>query len=337
MSHPYKGLPDHHFWRRSVSAVERHLVDPVVAPRFAISADDRVATAGSCFAQHISRRLSAAGFRYFVAEEGEASRNFGVFSARFGNIYTSIQLLQLFQRAHGAFVPAEEAWARADGRLVDPFRPNVEPEGFASLEDLRRDRDEHLRAVRRMFAEADVFVFTMGLTEGWKSAVDGAVFPLAPGAVAGTYDPAAHLFFNQDVDDVVGDVEAFLEGLRRVNPAVRILLTVSPVPLIATWEQRHVLAATTYSKSVLRVAAEYLIRRHPGVDYFPSYEIITGSFTAGMYYGDDARDVSAVGVGHAMRCFVANYLPGAGEPTAAGLPSTGDIACDEEALAQLRV
>ena len=173
-NNPYQGLDDSHFWRRAVSRVERHRVDPVVATRFHIGSEQQVATAGSCFAQHIARKLRAIGFNYLVAERGDdgldprqaMARNYGVFSARFGNIYTARQLLQLFQRAHGTFAPAEDAWTRPDGRLADPFRPNIEPDGFADIDALHADRELHLRRVREMFASADVFVFTMGLTEG---------------------------------------------------------------------------------------------------------------------------------------------------------------------------
>jgi hypothetical protein len=66
----------------------------------------------------------------------------------------------------------------------------------------------------------------------------------------------------------------------------------------------HVLAATTYSKAVLRVAAETLRRRYERVHYFPSYEIITGSFNRGRYYSDDLRNATEEGVGHVMRLFL---------------------------------
>lgn len=353
---PYSGLGDAHFWRRAVSRVERHLLDPVLSTGFRIAREDRVATAGSCFAQHISRRLGRAGFNYQVVETGEGlpeaerkARNYGVFSARYGNIYNTRQLLQLFRRAHGGFTPADDHWLRPDGRHADPFRPNIEPGGFASLDDLRADRERHLEAVRRMFASADVFVFTLGLTEGWRSRRDGAAYPLAPGVVAGEYSEARHEFVNAGVAETVADLGEFLAALRDVNPRVRVLLTVSPVPLIATHENRHVLVSTTYSKSVLRVAAEEIVRTHEGVDYFPSYEIITGSFNFGTYYEADAREVAEPGVAHAMRCFMANYL----EPAAAGdagppanlhpaesanpQASSGDVVCDEEAIGQIDI
>jgi hypothetical protein len=349
---PYQGLPDHQFWRRSVGNVDRHAFDPVVATKFRIGAGERVATAGSCFAQHISRKLQSIDFNYLQCEDGaqlseaeRKARNYGTFSARFGNLYTARQLLQLFKRAYGRFDSGEPAWQRSDGHWADPFRPNVEPAGFASIEALQADRVVHLAAVRSMFEQADVFVFTMGLTEAWRSREDGAVFPIAPGVVAGDYDPSRYEFVNFSMHETEQDMAEFLVLLKSVNHGVKVLLTVSPVPLVATYEPRHVLVSTTYSKAVLRVAAESLCRRFAWLDYFPSFEIIIGSYNDGAYFEADHREVTSTGVAHAMRCFLANYLEHG--PDAAGdigtpiLPSSpdpgGEIICDEEALDQVRI
>jgi hypothetical protein len=94
------------------------------------------------------------------------------------------QLWQLFQRAYGLFAPADVAWRGADGRYVDPFRPRIQVGGFATVEDLLGERKSHLAAVRRVFEECDLFIFTLGLAEGWVARGGGAVFPLAPGTVA---------------------------------------------------------------------------------------------------------------------------------------------------------
>ena len=347
-SHPYVELPTHQFWRRSVAGVDRHAFDPVVAPRFRIDAQAAVATAGSCFAQHISRKLQSLGFNYLQAEPGagldEAARRagqYGLFSARYGNLYTARQLLQLFQRAYGRFEPAEPAWQRPDGRWADPFRPSIEAAGFESPEAMLADREAHLAAVRGVFEGANLFVFTLGLTEGWRSRDDGAMFPLAPGVVAGEYDPARHEFVNFGVHENEQDLAEFIVLLKSVNPGVKVLLTVSPVPLAATYESRHVLVASTYSKSVLRVVAENAWRRFDWVDYFPSFEIITGSYSQGAYYEADHREVNALGVAHAMRCFVGHYLEGrsVAASTVFVPPSSGDasaLVCDEEALDQVR-
>src|SRR5688572_15492645 len=69
-THPYKQLSDKAFWRRSVGGVPSHEVDPVGAFSLRITPETKVATAGSCFAQHIARHLRAAGFNYYVVEPG---------------------------------------------------------------------------------------------------------------------------------------------------------------------------------------------------------------------------------------------------------------------------
>lgn len=344
-AHPYTGRPAHTFWRRSVSALEPHLVDPVTQPRFTVDKNTRVATAGSCFAQHISRRISRSGYRYLVTEDGShlpeeerANGNYGLFPARFGNIYTPVQLLQLFQECFGQRSTRAEAWQRPDGRYVDPVRQQVDPSGFATPDCVADDRARHLAHVRQMFEQMDVFIFTLGLTEAWRCKADGTVFSSAPGVVGGTFDAARHEFVNFSLQQTDAALREFLAGLRQVNPAAQVLLTVSPVPLMATFTDRSVLVANSYSKSVLRVAAEMAVQDHAWVDYFASYEIITGSFAGGLYYEADHREVNGLGVAHAMRCFMRHYTA-EGEGVDRASPAfsgdhgaSRDVLCDEDVL-----
>ena len=101
---PYRSLPDHRFWRKAIANVPSFAIDPLIDAPFRIAPQHKVATAGSCFAQNIARALQTSGICYFVPESGpadlpeeeRAARNYGVYSARYGNIYTTRQLLQLF-------------------------------------------------------------------------------------------------------------------------------------------------------------------------------------------------------------------------------------------------
>ena len=351
--HPYQSLADKAFWRRAVTDLPRSEVDPVGQFDLRIGPDTKVATAGSCFAQHIARHLRDSGYDYFVAEPGHPilpegvrqASNYGLFSCRYGNIYTARQLRQLMDRAYGRFHPKEDAWFNSLGDVRDPFRPTTQPGGFISEAEMRADRQQHLAAVRRMFQELDVFVFTLGLTECWRSREDGAVFPLCPGVEGGEFDPERHEFYNQGVEDVVDDLRTVVTKLGKINPSAEVVLTVSPVPLTATAApNEHVLSATTYSKSVLRVAAEQLQRRFANVHYFPSYEIITGAFTRGAYYAADLRNVVEDGVSHVMRLFM-QHSTGTGprriesraqDDISAGYIATAqhlvDVECDETHL-----
>jgi len=254
----------------------------------------------------------------------------------------------LFQRAYGLFSPADTAWRRADGRFVDPFRPRIQAGAFATVEDLLADRETHFAAVRRVFEECDLFIFTLGLTEGWVARGDGAVFPLAPGTVASDLDPDAYAFHNFTVAEMEADLGRFINALRNVNPSCRVLLTVSPVALVATYEDSHVLAATIYSKSALRVVAETATRAFPLVGYFPSYEMITGPQARSTFFEDDLREVRPEGVAYVMSVFARHYL-GAEAPMASQAPAAPSrllrdqgelmrevqaVICDEEAIEQ---
>ncbi len=358
MTHPYAQQPDHAFWRQAVAdpaAQDIGLVDPVVAPAFHIDRHQRIATAGSCFAEHVARHLRQAGVRPFITEQAHPivpaavaqAFGYGQFCARYGNVYTSRQLLQLMLRAFGEFTPADSAWPTPQGRWIDPFRPRVHPVGFYSRAELEADREIHFDSVRRMFAQVDVLVFTLGLTETWASREDGAVYPVCPGVLGSQFDPQRHELLNLGVDEVVDDVSRVIELLSYINPGARLVLTVSPVPLVATAGDRHVMVATSYSKSVLRVAAERLSHEWRGVAYFPSYEIITGHYHQGRYFAPDLRSVTDEGVNHVMRLFLHHYL--GLQPAASGIAHLSPAApamdrrteelikvtqthCDEEAL-----
>ncbi len=358
--HPYSVVNEHQMWRRAVTDVACENVDPVVDVPFGIAPETRIATAGSCFAQHIAKALERSGYSYFVSErapEGMSAEmaqagNYGVFSARYGNLYTARQLLQLVRRAYGEFTPEDNAWLRDDGRYNDPFRPQIEPDGFATIAELERSRDDHFQAVRQIVKQADVFVFTLGLTEGWRRRSDGAVFPLAPGTAGGAFDLDRYEFVNFRTDEVIADMAAAITEMRRRNPGLRFILTVSPVPLIATADaKRHVLTATTYSKSVLRVAGEELSRTLGEVAYFPSFEIITGNFNRGAYYAESLRDVRMEGVDHVMRLFFKHFaienwkaddavLVASGSSATrrrveAQIQSLYEIVCDEETIERM--
>jgi len=350
MKHPYADAPAYRRWSRAVAAVPPADVDPVVSMPFRISPSEQIVTAGSCFAQHIARHLRQNGFGFLVTEaahplvpaETAEALNYGVYSARYGNVYTARQMLQLLRRVRGQFRPADDVWERS-GRYFDPFRPSIQPDGFASLREFRLDREQHFAAVLRAFQDMDVLIFTLGLTECWISRDDGAAYPVCPGTVAGDFDDRRHGFVNFSVEDVASDMTAFLEELKEINPRARTILTVSPVPLAATAEDRHVLVSTTYSKSVLRVAAEMLALR-PDVAYFPSYEIVTGAFSRGSYFADDLRSITEDGVGHVMKLFfrhatTASDLPTAPVETVADdflgeMRKVVDAICDEEKLDQ---
>ena len=349
---PYLDLPDKSFWRSGVA--QRCFVDLCDLARLErFSPQDAFATAGSCFAQHIGRNLQKKGARYLDLEpapeslsEQEARRHgFGIYSCRYGNIYSARQLNQLALEALGERTPVERVWEK-DGRYYDALRPSVDPVGHASAGDVLGLRDGHLARVRQLLEQVSVFVFTLGLTESWQLVRDGTVYPTAPGTLAGEYNSTKYCFVNQTYVDILGDLRAFWKTLRGINPSVRMILTISPVPLTATATRDHVLVATTYSKSTLRAVAGDMATIEPGVSYFPSYEIIASHPARAMFFNPDLRTVNQAGVDLVMRHFFESMeLPEATpSKTEAAFPRPAQpqsgsvdsgVICDEESLEEL--
>lgn len=310
-THPYQRVPVTSVWSRSVARD----FDPaalVGTSTRLVRPGERVASAGSCFAANLVPYLEQHGLTYLRTESMHAAFShipgehlgYEAFSASYGHIYTVRQLLQLFQRSMGLFMPVEDRWHTPAG-VLDPFRPGLRYHALSEREfDLLTA--QHLRAVRKMFEEVDVFIFTLGLTEAWISRADGAVFPACPGTVAGTFDETRHAFVNFSVAEMTADLGRLIEGLRAINPRVRLILSVSPVPLVATATNNHVLCATTYSKAALRVVAEETVLRYPRVTYFPAYEIVTGQQAPDSFYESDRRSVSRLAIQTVMYAFLSH-------------------------------
>lgn len=309
-TNPYRQQPDRAFWSRAVARG----FDPVVALAPAeplLRPDDRVMSIGSCFAANLVPWLERSGIEYLrterphpvLAQHGE-NLGYADFSAAYGNVYTSRQLRQLVERAFGRFQPEEDRWYE-QGAVIDPFRPGLR---FPAADDREFDEQtaRHLSATRQACEQATVIVMTLGLVETWVSRRDGAAYPAAPGTIAGRFDPERHVMRVLEVDEIVDDLLTAAAIIRDVNPRSRFIVTVSPVPLVATATGEHVLLATTHAKSVLRVAADRFVRALDHSSYFPSYEIVTGPQAPHDFFEADRRSVSVAGVEAVMRTLLAD-------------------------------
>lgn len=338
----------------AVAAKNPHQIDHLWKPKNLLKKHHKIATAGSCFAQHIGRALKAQGYRWMDAEPAPAfmteglkkSFNYGVFSFRTGNIYTTALLRQWVGWALGKIPVPDEIWVDKEGRFFDPFRPTIEPDGFVSEEELHASRETTLKAIRSVVKSADLFVFTLGLTEGWVDQEHNYVYPMCPGTVAGTFREKDHAFHNFNYGEIRQALRETFGWIKEANPAVRFLLTVSPVPLTATAAGEHVLVATSYSKSTLRAVAGDMTASRADTDYFPSYEIISSFPFRAMFFEPNMRSVAPEGVQFVMKSFfdaqarlarrsgaaVEADQPSAERPGKAIQKSDEDVVCEDVLL-----
>lgn len=344
---PYQGRPSKYFWSRGVLKTSPEIPEFLYEPKFPIDKNTKIMTAGSCFAQHIGHSLKTLGFSvmdkespnpYYFPKNLWASHGYGFYSCRYGNIYTAASLLQLAREAFSLWEPndSELVWQNNSGRFFDSFRQSIDPGGFESSDEVKLLRKYHLLKVKEALIEADLLVFTLGLTEAWTSS-SGVVYQSAPGVVAGRYNNKEFNFINYSFSDIKTQLMEFIDLISSFNPRLKILLTVSPVPLAATYSDIHVLNATVFSKSILRAVAGELYNSFDFIDYFPSYEIISNPWLRTGHYAENLRDVKMSSVSSVMDCFVKSHgfnsnIEAASLVKEEVLSSSYDIVCDEYLL-----
>lgn len=344
MKNPYVDLPEKAFWRLAVANKSMFDISEIWDPKFHITPQSKVATYGSCFAQHIGYALRDRGFNWLITERaiGGCSAklakeyNYRVFTARTGNIYTTSLLKQWTEWALNKKDIPDEIWEK-DGRFYDPFRPRIEPNGFESEKELKLSQQRTVESFRKSIVHSNYFVYTLGLTECWHHK-DGYEYPMCPGTVAGEFNEEVHEFSNQQFNHILKNLSDSIALMREVNPKLKFILTVSPVPLTATKSNKHVAVATMASKSILRAVADQLASNRSHIDYFPSYEIINSPVFKGAFFEPNQRSVNPHGVNFVMdnffKCLRAKY--GVAEvikkATKGGEVKTTDEVCEEELL-----
>lgn len=278
-----------------------------------------IGSAGSCFAFEISYALQRRKFNYVVTEKindpqngvygGEPNEEFARFSANWGILFNTPSFRQLAEKAFGDrelprllapfTVPPNDTKA-----FVDPFRENVY---FLSVEAYEKNYDRHIAAAREAFLKSEVFVITLGLNECWEYLADGSVFSRNPHSLAFT-SLVRHRVLT--VAENVANVQRLIDVVRAHNPKFKLIVSVSPVPFLATarGHEHHVISANTHSKSVLRVAAEEIVKANKDVYYFPSYELV--SACAMNPWEADQRHVNRPTVERVMDLFNAMFVEG---------------------------
>lgn len=338
MDHPYTGLDRHYYWRTAVSEKDPGArFQDIWTPRFSISRKTRLISAGSCFAQHVGGWLRENGYDWRASRLAPEATGF---SFALGNIYTPAALAQWLGAALGELDLEHTSHIEGDVHH-DLLRPTVFPDGFPDAAAFRDARRAATRELLAQIENAEVFIFTLGLTEAWLDE-RGTVYPVCPGTAAGRYEPARHRFKNYSYPEILEDLLQVRALIDRLNPYLKILLTVSPVPLTATASRDHVLVATTYSKSVLRAVAGHLSATDDRFDYFPSYELINAPQARTRFFADNLRSVTREGVDYVLAHFSdalhtgvdggrGGSAPIIERPAAVGNPAN-DVFCDEEYL-----
>ncbi len=243
-----------------------------------VSYGDRITVLGSCFAEHVGRRLAEAGFNACVNP--------------FGALYNPVSLCNAAARLSAGVPFTREDCVRM-GAGSDLWCSFSHHTSFA-----RETPEAFLENANRRLAEASAF---------WKES----------GKVLVTLGTAWY-FTRKDTGETVSNclktdartfdrrrlapdaAAAMLASMVRRHPEKQFIFTVSPVRHLGDGAHGNQL-----SKSVLLLAAEEVCASFPDrCAYFPAYEIVLDELRDYRFYAEDMVHPSAQTAAYVWRRFV---------------------------------
>ncbi len=260
--------------------VSKHILHGWVPDTPLIGTETQVTAFGSCFASNISDWLSARNFR--VRNRSDKSKR--AYVVNFGEgMVNSFVIRQQFE------------WAWENKVFDQPLWHGYTAEEFGYDPEIQAE-------TKAIFDDTDVFILTFGLSEVWYDEPTGNVFWRTVPRDA--YDPERHRFRVSTVEENRDNLEAIYQLIRKHRPEARIIYTLSPILLIATFRDNSCIASNSVSKAVLRVAIDEVVRAHQDegyLYYWPSHEIITDVFN--LPYKADRRHLDRKSIAFVMTLF----------------------------------
>ena len=283
---------------------------PEIRPKFKFAREDKFYAIGSCFARGIENALSAHG----VTVESMAPEfaklqpvNKEVTGLGFTNKYNTFSILNELRWAldREAAFPIDSIFQVTENTWFDPHcTPTLELVGFSET----LNRRALVQTVAKRVARCRGLIITLGLVEVWRDSKTGVYTNSTPIRSVLDAEPNRYEFHVTSFVENWDSLEAIHALLTRFgHPDLRIVITVSPVPLMATFSNMDVVVANSYGKSLLRTVAQEWAAAHQNVDYFPSYEIVQNSDREAAWEAD-LRHVTGSTVQHIMDLFIQEYI-----------------------------
>jgi hypothetical protein len=263
-----------------------------------VSEGTKVSSIGSCFAEEILIWLN--------------QNNFNTVQPGWGMVYNprNIKLIVKAALEYETFSPSERLWDFGDGDIRTPYIKcqSLQPMFLGSnIEEALKKEEEIFQKFANVLKNIDVLIITLGQTEYWHFEGDKEYpFYAAPWAgIEGGKEK--HRFSNLTQSEVCSDLRETIDLLKKHNSNLKILVSVSPVPLVASTQKG--LSAYVYAgaaKSSLHSAVMEVVTDSEDVFYMPSYEIVMAE--PHKSFKDDGRHVLRTTVDKIMNTFKELYV-----------------------------
>lgn len=237
----------------------------------------QIVTIGSCFADVMGHQLAA--------------HKLAVTNNPFGTIFNPISISKLLLLALNGGRPDEQLYVERDGVW---FHYDFHSSLWApTREELAQKLTGRLQEVGEAIRRADWLILTLGTAVVYRHSETNQV-------VANCHKMPGSLFDNYlyAIDHIRETLTKLLGVIRRANPTIKVLLTVSPVR-----HTRDTLPLNQVSKSTLRVVCHELTVWNKFVQYFPAYELMVDDLRDYRFYEADLIHPNALAEGYIFEKF----------------------------------
>ena len=221
---------------------------PIPEYSFSLSHSDKVFCVGSCFAQHMADR-----FLHY---------KFPCTSNPYGTLFHPIPLLQNLTNAlKGSEIDEGLFLERDDASFHYCYHSSIWAD---SKEELRKNLQGLQLSVAKNLKASKLLILTFGTAILYKLADSEKI-------AANCHKQPTNIFTKglSSPQEIQAVFQSFYIELKKLNPEIQILLTVSPVRHI-----RDGVHQNNVSKSALLLACDAIHKAFDDVHYFPAYEIV---------------------------------------------------------------
>jgi len=261
------------FGRRKFPQIDRsniktdHIIENFTHTENIVTKNTKVTSIGSCFAEEILKWMENNGY--------------STLNPKWGMVYNpkNIRLIVQAGLEFDSFNPKERFWDFGDGDIRTPYVKSDQSEPIKlgnSIEQAKSKEKILFGEFGKTLKSSEVLIITLGQTEYWASEKE---YPFYAAPWAGIKDgDKNHKFFNLSHQETKDELEKTIQILKKHNPRLKILISISPVPLVASvLDGYSAYISAGRAKSTLHSAALEVIENYENVFYMPSYEIVTSN------------------------------------------------------------
>ena len=294
------GLRDYQVYPRGGNLSQDFFTQPAERYPRLIDKTTPITSIGSCFAVEIRHHLKDAKFNFISTGDNRAG------SVDWGRVYTTKNLLQIFQYSFTEFLPEIRTGHSPKG-YFDPYR---EGPFFASEEAAGEGFLQHREESRRALTDCKVLIVTPGQNEAWMDQEEGLAWVhKPPPETFAAYGEKRFCVKQFSLAENIEYLAAFLNLLWSNNPDVQVIFTVSPVPSDATFYDTNVAVRSFENKAILLLAVKEAVKQNADrAYYFPSFEMTILSHNVNLNL--DNRHVRPKVVNGIMSSFDQRFVVG---------------------------